>query len=81
MIQFILAISSEEDSNPSTQEVGEDISDQLPLPRAFQRIVMLAGAAAYRSIGKEKIVGRSMSFCCLRTTFLYPNRRVEWIRS
>ena len=23
----------------------------------------------------------SMSFCCLRTTFLYPNRRVEWIRS
>ena len=32
MIQFTLAISSEEDSKPSTQEVGADYSDQLPAP-------------------------------------------------
>ena len=72
---------SEEYSNPSTQEVGADHSDQLPAPARIQRIIILAGAAACRSLGKEKIVGRSMRFCCLRTTFLYPNRRVDWIRS
>ena len=48
-------IGSQEDSNPSTQDVGADYSDQLLLPRAFQRMIMLAGAAACRSLGKEKI--------------------------
>ena len=63
------------------RKLGQIILTNFLLPRAFQRIIMLAGAAACRSLGKEKIVGRSMSFCSLRTTFLYPNRRVAWIRS
>ncbi len=66
---------------PRPRKLGQIILTNFLLPRAFQRIIMLAGAAACRSLGKEKIVGRSMSFYCLRTTFLYPNRRVAWIRS
>ena len=67
--------------NPRPRKLGQIILTNFLLPCAFQRIIILAGAAACRSLGKEKIVGRSMRLCCPRTTFLYPNRRVAWIRS